>query len=130
MSASFVPSWHQSIHSFKRVFLVNLPERTNKLDTFSLTASLTGFSVELTPGVKGELIPNKSLPAVEGLPLDESLRNNVVGCWRAHLNFAREYATFLFSSPLLQSLSKMIGSLTMASRPHWSWKTMLIGISI
>ena len=86
------------------MFVVNLPERTDKLDTFSLAASLSGFSAELMPGVKGEVIPNKSLPAIEGLPKKEAERNTVVGCWRAHLNFARKYVNTTFNNPHSQSL--------------------------
>ncbi|KAG8529080.1 uncharacterized protein KY384_005715 [Bacidia gigantensis] len=74
---------------FQKIFVVNLPERPDKLDAFSLAASLTGFRTEVLPGVKGETVMNKTLPTLNGLPEKKKERNNVIGCWRAHMNFAR-----------------------------------------
>jgi hypothetical protein len=74
---------------FQKIFVINLPERTDKLDAFSIVSSLTGFAVKVIEGVKGQDVQNKSLPALEGLPTAEAGRNNIVGCWRAHMNFAR-----------------------------------------
>ncbi|KAL8645384.1 MAG: hypothetical protein Q9226_007329 [Calogaya cf. arnoldii] len=75
---------------FERVFVINLPERYDKLDAFTLASSLTGFSNEVIEGVKGATIVNKTLPSLEYLHTPEKTRNNVVGCWRAHLNFAQK----------------------------------------
>lgn len=68
--------------------MLNLPERTDKLDTFSLTSSVTDFNFEVIAGVDGATVPNKSLPTTKGLYPEESRRNKSVGSWRAHLNFA------------------------------------------
>ncbi|KAL8798685.1 MAG: hypothetical protein Q9182_006471 [Xanthomendoza sp. 2 TL-2023] len=75
---------------FERVFVINLPERYDKLDAFSLAASLTGFTHDVIPGIKGETVVNKTLPTLENLPKKERSRNNIVGCWRAHLNVAQK----------------------------------------
>ncbi|KAI4247808.1 MAG: hypothetical protein L6R42_009541 [Xanthoria sp. 1 TBL-2021] len=74
---------------FERVFVINLPERFDKLDAFSLASSLTGFSHDVIEGIKGATVVNKTLPSLDNLPKKERSRNNIVGCWRAHLNFAQ-----------------------------------------
>ncbi|KAI4195109.1 MAG: hypothetical protein LQ350_007387 [Teloschistes chrysophthalmus] len=53
---------------FERVFVINLPERYDKLDAFSLAASLTGFKHDVIEGIKGATIVNKTLPSLENLP--------------------------------------------------------------
>ena len=68
--------------------MINLPERTDKLDTFALTSSITDFTFLTLAGVDGATIPNKSLPTTKGLNPDPSKRNKSVGSTRAHLNFA------------------------------------------
>ncbi|KAI4177879.1 MAG: hypothetical protein LQ346_007607 [Caloplaca aetnensis] len=50
------------------VFVINLPERYDKLDAFSLAASVTGFTYDVIEGIKGSTVVNKTLPALEGLP--------------------------------------------------------------
>ncbi|KAL8725454.1 MAG: hypothetical protein Q9166_007348 [cf. Caloplaca sp. 2 TL-2023] len=75
---------------FERVFVINLPERYDKLDAFSLASSLTGFTHDVIEGIKGETVTNKTLPTLDNLPQKERSRNNIVGCWRAHLNFAQK----------------------------------------
>ena len=37
----------------------------------------------------GVLIQNKTLPTLDGIPVKESARNNILGTWRAHLNVAQ-----------------------------------------
>ena len=53
---------------FQNVFVINLPERPDKLDQFALVTSLTGITADVIEGVKGKDVVNKSLPALEGLP--------------------------------------------------------------
>ncbi|KAL8650020.1 MAG: hypothetical protein Q9210_004070 [Variospora velana] len=53
---------------FERVFVINLPERYDKLDAFSLAASLTGFTYGVVEGIKGSTVVNKTLPSLENLP--------------------------------------------------------------
>ncbi|KAL8684951.1 MAG: hypothetical protein Q9218_008058 [Villophora microphyllina] len=53
---------------FERVFVINLPERYDKLDAFSLASSLTGFRHDVIEGIKGSTIVNKTLPSLENLP--------------------------------------------------------------
>lgn len=59
---------HIIILQFERVFVINLPERHDKLDAFSLASSLTGFSHEVIEGIKGVTVVNKTLPTLDNLP--------------------------------------------------------------
>ncbi|KAL2038892.1 hypothetical protein N7G274_008414 [Stereocaulon virgatum] len=86
---------------FQKIFLINLPERPDKFDQFAIAASFTGFTYDLIEGVKGADVQNKSLPALKGLPATERARNNIVGCWRAHLNAARTIVRNGLSSALI-----------------------------
>lgn len=47
---------------FGKVFVINLKDRTDKLDAFTLAASLTGFDVDVIEGVRGVDIALKAMP--------------------------------------------------------------------
>jgi len=83
---------------FQQVFLLNLPSRTDKLDAFSVASSLTDFNFSLLPGIDGSTVPDKALPATWN---DGPLRNNQVGCWRAHLNVAQTIVRQRLSSAMI-----------------------------
>jgi len=71
---------------FSKIFVVGLPERTDKRDALALTAALTGFHVDFVDGVKGESIPDKAVP----LGIDRhALMENNLGSWRGHMNAIR-----------------------------------------
>lgn len=53
--------------------MINLKDRTDKLDAIQLSASLTGFNLDVIEGVRGTEISNKSMPP-NGVP-DVSLDN-------------------------------------------------------
>ncbi|KAI4120958.1 MAG: hypothetical protein LQ338_006653 [Usnochroma carphineum] len=86
---------------FERVFVINLPERYDKLDAFSLASSLTGFTHDVIEGIKGSTVVNKTLPTLENLPKKERSRDNIVGCWRAHMNFAQKVVRERISTALV-----------------------------
>ncbi|KAL8719193.1 MAG: hypothetical protein Q9225_003772 [Loekoesia sp. 1 TL-2023] len=86
---------------FERIFVINLPERYDKLDAFSLAASLTGFSHDVIEGIKGQTVVNKTLPTLDNIPEKERARNNIVGCWRAHMNFAQKIVRDRISTALV-----------------------------
>ncbi|KAK9794276.1 hypothetical protein SCARD494_05853 [Seiridium cardinale] len=71
---------------FGKVFVVGLPERTDKRDAMTLTSSLTGFHVEWVDGVRGETIPDKAVPF--GADRKKLWENNL-GSWRGHMNAVR-----------------------------------------
>lgn len=71
---------------FSKVFVIGLPERSDKRDAIALSSALTGFHVEWVDGVKGEDIPDKALPfGVER----EKLWNTNLGSWRGHMTAVR-----------------------------------------
>lgn len=83
---------------FEKVFVLNMPSRTDKLDAMILAASVTGFEFDVLEGVQGDSISKKALsgkwenrPGIEG----------VVGCWRGHMNFAKEIVSRRLSSAII-----------------------------
>lgn len=52
---------------FGKVFVINLKERTDKLDAIQMAASLTDFQLDVIEGVRGTEISNKSMPT-NGVP--------------------------------------------------------------
>lgn len=73
---------------FGKVFVVGLPERTDKRDAIALTSSLTGFDVEWVDGVRGEEVPDKAVPF--GVNRGVLMETNL-GSWRGHMNAIRRY---------------------------------------
>ncbi|KAH8753601.1 glycosyltransferase family 25 protein [Diaporthe sp. PMI_573] len=71
---------------FGKVFVVGLPERTDKRDALSLSAALTGFDFEWVDGVRGETIPDKAVPF--GIDRKKLMETNL-GSWRGHMNAIR-----------------------------------------
>lgn len=71
---------------FSKIFVIGLPERTDKRDAMTLTSSLTGFSLEWIDGVKGESVPDKAIPFQRNR---EDLPNTYLGSWRGHMNAVR-----------------------------------------
>ncbi|KAG8164037.1 hypothetical protein KVR01_005955 [Diaporthe batatas] len=71
---------------FSKIFVVGLPERTDKRDALALTASLTGFHVDFVDGVRGESIPDKAVPF--GIDRHALMETNL-GSWRGHMNAIR-----------------------------------------
>ncbi|KAH9904390.1 hypothetical protein F4778DRAFT_61133 [Xylariomycetidae sp. FL2044] len=71
---------------FSRIFVVGLPERSDKRDAMTLTSALTGFRVEFSSGVRGETIVDKAVP----FPQDRNLiGENALGSWRGHMDVIR-----------------------------------------
>ncbi|KAI8632383.1 hypothetical protein F5Y19DRAFT_421024 [Xylariaceae sp. FL1651] len=71
---------------FAKVFVVGLPERSDKRDAIVLTSSLTGFHVDFVDGVRGETIPDKAVPFQVDRKL---LMETNLGSWRGHMNAIR-----------------------------------------
>ncbi len=49
---------------FQKVFAINMESRTDKKDTRTLAAALTGFDIEWLPGVAYEDVSQKAAPPV------------------------------------------------------------------
>lgn len=95
---SFGPDYHgqsspaninqvtNSTLGFSKIFVIGLPERTDKRDAMTLTSSLTGFKLEFIDGVKGEAVPDKAIPFGKNR---DNLPNTYLGSWRSHINAVR-----------------------------------------
>jgi hypothetical protein len=75
---------------FEKIFVVGLPERTDRRDGFVLSAALSNMDIELVDGVHGEAVPNKAIPAVGQ---HDRMPDPVIGCWRGHMNAIQEYVS-------------------------------------
>ncbi|KAI1646879.1 glycosyltransferase family 25 protein [Daldinia loculata] len=71
---------------FEKIFVVGLPERSDKRDAIALTSTLTGFAVDWVDGVRGESVPDKALPF--GADRKKLWETNL-GSWRGHMNAIR-----------------------------------------
>ncbi|KAI1275979.1 hypothetical protein F5Y07DRAFT_367759 [Xylaria sp. FL0933] len=71
---------------FSNIFVVGLPERTDKRDALVLTSALTGFHIDFIDGVRGESIPDKAVPF--GVNRNALMETNL-GSWRGHMNAIR-----------------------------------------
>lgn len=83
---------------FGKVFVVGLPERTDKRDALALASSLTGFDVVWIDGVRGESIPNKAVPF--GVDRKILMETNL-GSWRGHMNAVRRIVEENLDSALI-----------------------------
>jgi hypothetical protein len=75
-----------SLLQFQKIFVINLPTRTDLRDTVSLAAAFTGLDVEFVDGVIGSEISQKALP---NGAIAANLSYGGLGNWRAHMNIAR-----------------------------------------
>ncbi|CAN8104803.1 unnamed protein product [Discula destructiva] len=83
---------------FGKVFVVGLPERSDKRDAIALASSLTGFDVEWVDGVRGETIPDKAVPYGVNRKL---LMETNLGSWRGHMNAVRRIVEENLDSALI-----------------------------
>jgi hypothetical protein len=83
---------------FQEVFVVTLPQRTDRLDAFSVQAGLSDISFEVAHGVDGKKVLDKVLP----LGMDRTVYGDgAVGCWRAHLNIYQKMVEHNIQSALV-----------------------------
>lgn len=69
---------------FQKIFVINLPSRTDHRDSMSLAAALTDLKFEYSDGITE--VNNRTFPPhKEGFHLSKG----AFGAWRAHLNVAR-----------------------------------------
>lgn len=86
---SSTPSTNRVTNStlgFSKIFVIGLPERSDKRDALTLTAALTGFKLDWIPGVRGESIPDKAVPL--GVDREKLMETNL-GSWRGHMDAVR-----------------------------------------
>lgn len=49
---------------FGNIWVINMVDRSDKLDAMRLTASLSGFKFDVIPAVNGSSVSRKALPGV------------------------------------------------------------------
>ncbi|RYP03756.1 hypothetical protein DL764_004931 [Monosporascus ibericus] len=83
---------------FEKVFIIGLPERSDKRDALSLMASMTGLRLTWIDGVRGSSIPDKALP----FGWDRKVMPDAnLGSWRSHINAIRLIVEDSLSSALI-----------------------------
>ncbi|PKS11688.1 hypothetical protein jhhlp_001676 [Lomentospora prolificans] len=69
---------------FQEIFVVNLPERTDRRDAMALMAAATGLELTFADGVRGANVLEKALPPGQRNKNIQSM--GAIGSWRAHMN--------------------------------------------
>jgi len=92
---------------FGAIFVLGLPDRSDKRDSLELAAALTGLQITWVDGVPGDKMHPKATPPKhfdpdfqdpngKGVPNDGQ-----IGCWRGHMNIWREMIRTGMSSALI-----------------------------
>ena len=81
LSPDDIQAIHNSTLGFGDIYIINMPKRTDKLDTLRLLASVSNLSYTVIPGVLGEDIPHVAWP---GFYREEM--TSKTGLWRAHID--------------------------------------------
>lgn len=77
---------HNETLGFQEIFVINLPERTDKRDALSLVSALTDIKLTWTSAIRGSNVPDKALP----LGVDrKGWRDGGIGSWRSQMNVIR-----------------------------------------
>lgn len=77
---------HNETLGFQKIFVINLPERTDKRDALSLVSTLTDIKLTWTNAIRGSSVPDKALP----LGVDrKGWRDGGIGSWRSQMNVIR-----------------------------------------
>lgn len=85
---NFEDAVHNETLGFQKIFVVNLPERTDKRDALSLVSTLTGIKLTFVNAIRGTHVPDKALP----LGIDRAgWRDGGIGSWRSQMNVIRSY---------------------------------------
>jgi hypothetical protein len=67
---------------FAKILVINLPSRTDRRDSMSLSATLSDLQMEYVDGVAGDDVFEKVLPPSN----KKTMAKGNVGSWRAHMN--------------------------------------------
>ena len=73
---------------FEKIFVINLPSRSDRRDTLTLMTAYEGIQVDWQMAVRGEEVDPKAWPAhwqAEG----KQPTTTELGCWRSHVNVLR-----------------------------------------
>lgn len=91
-------SIYNSTLGFERIYVINLPSRTDRRDALVLMSALTGIKLDWIDGVDGETVPDKALPQPAS---HDTIKSANIGSWRAHLNAIQAVVKNNLSSALI-----------------------------
>ncbi|VUC32940.1 unnamed protein product [Clonostachys rosea] len=83
---------------FEKIFVIGLPERTDRRDSITLQAALSNLDFEFIDGVYGDNVKNKAIPKTTE---HERLGPGTVGCWRAHMDAVHQVVKRNLTSALI-----------------------------
>ncbi|KAI9806597.1 MAG: hypothetical protein M1825_006054 [Sarcosagium campestre] len=86
---------------FEKILVINLPERTDKRDAMTLSASLSGLKIDWISAVRGSTLPDVALPFGAGRNEGSGLSDGNIGSWRSHMNAVRSIVENGYSSALI-----------------------------
>ncbi|TVY18980.1 hypothetical protein LARI1_G003374, partial [Lachnellula arida] len=70
---------------FQKIFVINMPSRTDRRDATSLAAASSNLKLEFVEGVGGDSIPEAAFPP-EGSRDSIKQSAGIKGSWRSHMN--------------------------------------------
>ncbi|KAL2068973.1 hypothetical protein VTL71DRAFT_15311 [Oculimacula yallundae] len=91
--------WNSTL-GFQKIFVINMPSRTDRRDATTLAAAVGKMDLEFIEGVGGDSIPEAAFPpggSVESIRLS----NGIKGSWRSHMNALQEIVHQNLSSALI-----------------------------
>jgi hypothetical protein len=72
---------------FEKIYIVNLPARSDHRDHMALAAAVSDLEVEFRDGVVGSTVLDKVLPPPGSR---QRLKDGEIGCWRAHMDILQQ----------------------------------------
>lgn len=89
---------------FQKVFVINLPDRTDKRDALSLVGTLTGIKLDWVRALRGVDVSDKALP----LGVDRhGWRDGGIGSWRSQMNAIRTWEALFTLIGLLSIVAEL-----------------------
>ncbi|KAG0651906.1 hydroxylysine galactosyltransferase 1 [Hyphodiscus hymeniophilus] len=82
---------------FEKIFVISLPERSDRRDSIILSAALSNIDIEIRDAVRGENVPEQIIPNENA----GRFMKAEVGCWRSHMNIMQEVIQRNLSSILI-----------------------------
>ena len=98
LSPNSVQAIRNNTLGFGDVYIIHMPDRTDKLDSIRLITSFTNISYKIIPGVDGLAMPHVAWP---GFYKEGGKAAGITGCWRAHMNAAAAIIDNNLSSGLI-----------------------------
>jgi hypothetical protein len=112
---------------FQKIFVLNLPFRTDRRDAMSLSAAISNIKLDFVDGVTGDSIKQSAYP-----PPDENrkLLPGIRGSWRTHMNALQKYiSSSARNGHCKDRANNWTGSSNKILQQPLSLRTMSTGIS-